>query len=401
MHYAWLILVGCCMVQGGTLGTILNCSGVYYVAVCRELGFPVAQLALYRTFAGVVSMLSMPLVNKLFNRYDTRIILTAAAIFFIGPTMLMSQFQNVSQWHLAGMVQGLGSNLLTIVAPPVILSNWFKEKTGLAIGISSSFAGLMGATCNSIVSWVVVNYGWRTGYFVNGCIAFGLVLPATLFILRFKPANMGMKAYKEKESEAPEKAEAPEESGYTDGEIKKRAVMIMILTVGVSLGSGFIHMLNAYGISIGMAAGAAALLASVSMIGNTIFKLLMGVMVDKLGTRGPALMCYLLALTGCLSLIVLRPPLIFISAILFGFVAVSYTTLSSLITKAALGTKGFHSFYPKVSMVMAMLSAVMGAVHGWIFDTTGAYVWSLILSGGGMAVSAAITIFLFYRTKKA
>ena len=342
-------------------------------------------------------MLSMPLMSRLFNRYDSRIVLTAASVLFLAPILAMSSFTTVIQWHLAGIIMGFGFNLLTIVAPPILLSNWFKEKTGLAIGISSSFAGLVGAVCNSIISMVVVQYGWRTAYMVNGCIAFAMVLPATLLILRYKPADLGMEAYGHGTVSA---GFVQEEDSYTDKEIRSRSVLIMILTVGISFGAGFIHMLNAYGVSIGMATTVAALLASISMIGNTIFKLLMGWMTDKLGTRGPALMCYLLAAVGSITLIIFRAPLIYISAILFGFTAVAYTTLSSLVTKAALGSKGFRSFYPKVSMIMVLLSSFMGTIHGWVYDTTGAYTISLILCAAGMLVSAVIVILLFYSRKR-
>ena len=48
LHYAWFILAGCCILQGATLGLINNCAGVFYSPICKELGFELGKLTMYR-----------------------------------------------------------------------------------------------------------------------------------------------------------------------------------------------------------------------------------------------------------------------------------------------------------------------------------------------------------------
>ena len=48
LHYAWFILAGCCILQGATLGLINNCAGVFYSPICKELGFELGKLLLWR-----------------------------------------------------------------------------------------------------------------------------------------------------------------------------------------------------------------------------------------------------------------------------------------------------------------------------------------------------------------
>ena len=48
-HYAWLILAGCCILQGASLGLVNNCAGVFFSPVCEELGFEMGELTFYRT----------------------------------------------------------------------------------------------------------------------------------------------------------------------------------------------------------------------------------------------------------------------------------------------------------------------------------------------------------------
>ena len=48
-HYAWIILAGCCILQGASLGLVNNCAGVFFSPVCEDLGFEMGQLTFYRT----------------------------------------------------------------------------------------------------------------------------------------------------------------------------------------------------------------------------------------------------------------------------------------------------------------------------------------------------------------
>lgn len=49
MHYAWLILFCCCMVELGSLG-IINCVGLFLAPVCADLGVGAADFSLYLSF---------------------------------------------------------------------------------------------------------------------------------------------------------------------------------------------------------------------------------------------------------------------------------------------------------------------------------------------------------------
>ena len=39
IHRAWWMLIGCCLLQGGSLGIIHNCRGIFYDPVIEDLGF--------------------------------------------------------------------------------------------------------------------------------------------------------------------------------------------------------------------------------------------------------------------------------------------------------------------------------------------------------------------------
>ena len=81
---------------------------------------------------------------KSFQKLDVRAVISAAAVVFGVSNMAMGTFTELWQWYAAGMIQGIASSFLCMIAAPILLNNWFHKKAGMAVGISAAFSGLMG-----------------------------------------------------------------------------------------------------------------------------------------------------------------------------------------------------------------------------------------------------------------
>ena len=195
LHYAWFILAGCCILQGATLGLINNCAGVFYSPICKELGFELGKLTLYRMLYCISSALALPFVAKSFRKHDVRIVISIAAVVYGVCAVLMGTFRELWQWHVTGIIQGIASSFVCMIPAPIILGNWFKKKTGTAVGISAAFSGLVGMIGSSCLGMAIPAFGWRMSYVAVGIVSIALVLPISLFILRYKPEEMGLLPY--------------------------------------------------------------------------------------------------------------------------------------------------------------------------------------------------------------
>ena len=161
LHYAWFILAGCCILQGATLGLINNCAGVFYSPICKELGFELGKLTMYRMLYCISSALALPFVATSFRKHDVRIVISIAAVIYGGCAALMGTFHELWQWHLTGIIQGIASSFVCMIPAPIILGNWFKKKTGMAVGISAAFSGLVGMIGSSFLGMAIPAFGWR------------------------------------------------------------------------------------------------------------------------------------------------------------------------------------------------------------------------------------------------
>ena len=175
LHYAWFILAGCCILQA-TLGLINNCAGVFYSPICKELGFELGKLTMYRMLYCISSALALPFVATSFRKHDVRIVISIAAVIYGGCAALMGTFHELWQWHLTGIIQGIASSFVCMIPAPIILGNWFEKKTGMAVGISAAFSGLVGMIGSSFLGMAIPAFGWRVSYVAVGIVSTALVL---------------------------------------------------------------------------------------------------------------------------------------------------------------------------------------------------------------------------------
>jgi MFS family permease len=72
---------------------------------------------------------------------------------------------------------------------PLILTNWFKSKTGFAVGVAMAFSGLGGIVMNPVGSVLIDQFGWRTAYLIFAGIGALCMLPFTAVVLERRPED--------------------------------------------------------------------------------------------------------------------------------------------------------------------------------------------------------------------
>ena len=163
IHRAWYMLAGCCLLQGGAMGLVNNCRGIFISPVTSDLGFSMSSFTLYMFVSAVCGCIVMPFVSRMFERIDSRLLLGGAGLLFSGSVFSMGFADSILFFQIAGVVQGISGAFLMFYPAPFILGNWFYKKSGLAVGICSSFSGVIGILFNPIGNAVIERFGWRGG----------------------------------------------------------------------------------------------------------------------------------------------------------------------------------------------------------------------------------------------
>lgn len=393
----WLVLLGCCMMQGGSMGVVMNTMGLFFTAVSQDMGFSVGGISFYKTIASLSSCLLLPFVGRVLYRYDTRATLSLSACVMALCTALMGTFQSLWQWHVSAFLLGIASAMLLTTSEPIILANWFQEKLGLVIGVSAAFSGLMGMVCNMGLERVIYYFGWRIGYFVTGGLCLLMILPMTLFVVRLKPEMVGCRPYGDKPA-----AQTVQETPLAmSGRCRVRMLTALFLSAATMLFCiGFSTQVVTYATSMGKSMATGAFLVSCTMIANAGGKVLLGQIHDAKGLKLSCLTGVAFGIPAFLLLYSRDTVVMVAGGLLYG-AAMSL----GVITPPLLTRKFFRGpEYPKAFSLVMMLSTLASAfapgVLGWMYDRSGSYRSALALCLGLCLLFLLLcgAMFLQYKT---
>ena len=267
-----------------------------------------------------------------------------------------------------------------------IINRTFTENNGLAVGIASSGAGIVGAVALPVVTWMISAKGWRSGYYLEAVLA--------LLFIGFAVILIGG-----------EKKETQEETVSHSSRWKmsgQEKIAFLLLLVGLFLlclvGMGIQPYLMPYMKSIGYTTAFAAGVVSGILTINTAAKIISGYVFDRVGTIGAAGITAGTMIVSLLLLVLLKgSPVVYLFAVIFSFAYVALSIPAPYFTRQLFGADHFTELYSIVMIVTSVGGAVGNTLTGLLLEMSGSYifVWvcyiSLVIAAAG-CLSAAILV---------
>ncbi|MDR2107854.1 MAG: MFS transporter [Coriobacteriales bacterium] len=402
-HYAWLIAIGCCFMNAGGLGAVLDAAGVFFVPVCDDLGFLRGDLQLYLTFYFIATIVAMPIIGWVLPKYNIRIVLSVAMAITALGVAAMGTYNEVWQWYVSGVVFGLAGSFIFVVPAPILIINWFKKRTGVVLGIVMMFSGIGGAVLAPVFTYLIELLGWRNSYFLAAVIIALLVLPWTLFVFRFRPSDMGLRPYGWTEQDEQTK-DVHERKGTTpsvSGVPFKKAVfsvgfVCMFLFCGLAAYyAGFNSNLPGFAVSIGYSPMFGAGMLSAVMIGNMFDKLVMGYLNDKVGVRLTVFVQLVMIVIGFLGFLFFQASEagLLVAAFFFGVQNSLFSISTPLMIRRLFGEKDYARIFTWARIGTGVIGAFGPPTVGYIYDFTGTYNYAFLV-GIAVAVLAAVVMVI-------
>jgi MFS family permease len=256
-----------------------------------------------------------------------------------------------------------------------MITNWFIEKRGLAMGIIFAATGIAGVIFNPLANWIILNYGWQTAYRVLGLIMGLTMIPTAALIIRSKPSDKGLIPYGGQE--AIERQPLSDMGGLTATEALRSSsfwwLALLIFFVGL-VGTGMVTNIVPYFTDIGYSSTTAAKLMSIHMIMLVIGKVSAGYLCDRVGI----LKSYLLCMAGVMIAILFLFGaqwvwLAILHSFLYGLAIGVRNVLPPLMTSRALGEKHFAVIFGYLNIPTTLSTALGAPLAGFIYDWTKSY----------------------------
>jgi MFS family permease len=403
IHYAWFIFISCCAIMVSGVGIVNSCSGLFFAPVSKALGVGVGDITLYQTIMYLVMIVTLPVAGKIMTKFDMRITLTIAFIIQCGTFGMLSQVTHVYQYYIAGVLLGICTPFILFLAVPVLINSWFKEKLGIALGLSMAFSGIGGAVFSPIGNYFITNFGWRNGYISLALIGSIIVLPFTIFVIRSKPSDKGLMPYGAKAMESKTNEVAKEVSGVMAKEAIKMPtfyivlIYIALISIGVTVAN---HIPN-FVASRGLPSNIGALGVTCVMIGLIVSKVIMGRLRDKFGIESAVFFGIIMGIIGCTVMLLSSGSyMILIGSFLLGISAALGTFTPPLVTRSIFGSRDYSSIYSYVSVMVSIICAFIISAFGFIYDITGSYSINFIIVGIAFLLASLAITAAFKSAKK-
>ncbi len=382
-HYAWVIAFAGLLVSGAGVGIFNSTLGVFVKPVCEELGFMRGQFTLYSSISTLVCVALMPLFGTLFKRFGFRRIAVIGAVV-CGLALVGYSFSSLLwQFYLLSFLSGLLINGVGIMSVGILINRWFADRKGLATGIAYSGSGLLAAILIPISNRVIELNGWRWGYRFLACVSLCVLIPVILLIIKDKPSDKGLEPYSLPSGRKNAKQGLGQNVGLTRKEALKKASFwaLAIGVLGITLCQAGPHVHTVSFLSdIGYSSAFAASVSSVYMLLLTACKIIMGYVIDRLGSLKASLLiggsCIVFPVV---ALFAIFPAIPWVYAAFLAVASSGSTILSAILTTNYFGGKDFSRVYSVVTMFMYGGVAISSPLLGSLYDLTGGYTTAWIL----------------------
>src|SRR5215813_4216520 len=183
---AWLVVAVSSVGLFFHFGSLLvNAFGVFLTTLCAEFHWSRGQVSMAFMLATLTAMLTMPLTGWLTDRLGARRpILVSMAAFGAGYASL--SFLTPNLWHLYAvfLLLGLVGPGTSAVPHASLISRWFTERRGLALGIAMCGTAIGGVIWPWATQALLGRFGWRNAYAISGGAVLFVAVPLLLVLLK-------------------------------------------------------------------------------------------------------------------------------------------------------------------------------------------------------------------------
>jgi len=375
IFYGWWVVAAFSVTTFLSTG-VRHAVGPFLKPMVDDLGLDRASFSAVIAVSLFLYGVFMPIAGMALDRFSVRVVTTVGSVILVASLVLTGMVR--SFWEFAavyGVLVPLGLAGTGPVIASGVVARWFNKRRGTALSVlgSASMTGM--SLLVPVLTWLILNAGWRATYMIIGAGIAVLVLPLCVWVFRDSPESVGLTA--DGIPRAPGTSAPPIERVTAREALQTLAFWQLagsFFTCGFSmslLSSHGIPMLTDHGYSPMFASWALGVLGG-SSIGFTV---MLGALSDRLGRRPVLAGIYagrILIFAG-FFLIRDNPAAIIAVAILGGITMAGTGSMTSALTADIYGRFSVSSVFGLIFLVHQTGSAIGSWLAGALFESTGGY----------------------------
>jgi MFS family permease len=396
--YGWVItFVSAAGLAVGVSGFIPATTGLLVVPLRDAFGWTPPQVLFALSFTTLMAVPAAPLTGVLVDQFGARRVI---AISFLAEAVVIASFRYLDDeigWFYARYAAlALFCTGTTAVAFSAVISRWFDQRRGLALGVALAGVGVGGAVWSLVTQALFDSVGWRDAFLYMGAFIAVVILPMMVLTLRDSPEAIGEKPDGRLVSGDLDTRARPLSGVTLTAAMRDRRYwwvlitffVVACVTYGVQL--NLVSILRAEGATAQTAAAAQASIWAAMVFG----RLTTGWLMDRFFAPRVALAFLVPCALGAAMLALdAGGPAAFVAAMLVGVATGAEGDVLAYVLGRYFGLKHFSAIYATQFALYAIGSSTGPVALSWAAVRTGTYGTALM----GLSVVVVIAMVLLLR----
>ncbi len=379
IFYGWWVVVAAGIGSFMSYGPIIAFTFCVFIKPLNaEFGWSRTDISLGFSLSLLMLSVVAPIVGRLIDRFGARKVIIPSVVVF-GAGVASMSLLSPSLWHFYAVYVLLGLVSVGAATLPylTVVSQWFDQQRGLALGLAMIGVGLGTFVMPALAQALIDAVGWRSAYMVLGAMVIGITIPVVGPFLKETPTLMGLQPDGVMTTQPIATPKSDEPQGLIGSEVWRIVtfwqVVLAFFFMSVSVHGCLIHlvpMLTDRGLSDQSAALATSVLGGALLVGRVGA----GYLLDRFAAASVAIAF----LTGAsLGVFLLWSEAVgmfaFAAAILVGLGVGAETDLMPYVVSRYFGLRAFGEILGYVLTAWGLGGVVGPFLMGAGFDSTGSY----------------------------
>jgi MFS family permease len=349
--------------------------GLFFMPLVREFGATHASVSLLPTLMLVVSGLTGPVAGWLLKRVGAKLVMGLGAAVAGLALVGISYSGNFADLYLWYSVLGVGIGASTWLTASIVVTNWFKERPGTALGFITMGWDLGGMLIALLAAYEIQHSGWGTAYLILAAPILLIVVPIIFFFVETAPAGAAAQ---------PGDTAAIDDSMDFSTAVRTSSFWLAGLALfcyGVAAIGSFVHLVpHLLRVGYSEKTAALALSASIALIG--VGKPTMGVLGDHFGARRMLAAGWaIFSLGNFLLLDAQRSEVLIPAILLYGLTVGTSVALFPVVLAKAFGVTALGQLLGWLFLFQTIGFAVGPVLLGKLYDLQGNYTQGYAICG--------------------
>ncbi|MFC1935081.1 MFS transporter [Chloroflexota bacterium] len=388
-----------------TIIGIRSSFGVFFKSIESTFDFTRTTTSTFSSLLSLLGGVFAFLTGWLLDKYGPRVVVLLMGVI-TGLSLVLTSQTN-SSWQLFITYSlllsiGVGGSYVVLTS---VVSRWFRERRGLALGIAGSGAQFGLVIMAPFATYLIANFDWRTAYLIIGVIAWLVIIPLSrLFIGNARRVPV----IPDGVIPPLESVQNVEETVIPTGLSLMRAsktisfwiITLIHMSIAICISLIITHLVP-HATDIGISAIEAAIVISVFGVSGIPGRVIAGSVSDRIGIKLSATICLFLQVGALLSLIWAEELwMLYLTAVVLGLGNGGLSSLMGLIVGDTFGLRQIGTILGALSIGFGVAAAVGPTIGGIIFDVYNSYSVAFLVAAIFLFVVALLVPLIKRETGK-